>query len=651
MKNFHSQEEAMNKEQELLSQMTVHTKYARFWGELGRREVYPEIVARNRQMHIDHVKALALEDEERVLELIDEAYRLVSERKVFPSMRSFQFGGEAIHRSHDRIYNCSFMFANEASFFSDLMFLLLGGTGVGYSVQRQHIEQLPTIKNPGEGFHYVISDDIVGWAGAVEVLVDAFMEGGPLPLFDYSSIRPEGAILKTSGGRAPGPEPLRQALDEVRDIFMSKQVGERLSSLEVHDMACIIARAVLSGGIRRSAMISLFSPDDEDMLTAKSGAWWETRPERAFANNSAVLLRGRDDDLFHSVFDRARESGSGEPGVYWVDDLRYGTNPCAEITLNNKQFCNLTTMNAGTITDQQDFNQRARVAGLIGTLQASYTDFHFLSSGWKEQTEQEALLGVSMTGIASGAIDNLDATEAASHAVAANAEMADLLGINRAARVTAIKPEGTASIVAGTSSGIHAWHSDYFIRRVRYMKTEPIAKYLMSKLPYRQEHVKDDPEIVEDDVFNDKQIVVSIPQKSPDGAVTREEGAMALLERVKRYHSSWIKPGNVYNGMSNNISATINIQDHEWDMVKEWMWNNRYDYNGLSLLPYSDHSYLQAPFEECTEERYLEMKAKIDAANIDFTEISEVADYTDHKGELACVGGACELPDWGVDNR
>lgn len=630
----------MNREQELLSQMTVHTKYARFWGELGRREIYPEIVARNRQMHIDHVRGLA--QQKKLEELIDEAYRLVAQRKVFPSMRSFQFGGEAIHRSHDRIYNCSFMFANETTFFSDLMFLLLGGTGVGYSVQTQHIEQLPSIKQPGPSYEHVISDDIVGWATAVKSLMEAYLEGMDNPEFDYSLIRPEGAILKTSGGRAPGPEPLRQSLDQIREIITSKGFGSKLSSLEVHDIACIIARSVLSGGIRRSAMISLFSPDDEDMLTAKAGAWWEVRPERAFANNSAVLLRGRDDEMFHSVFNRAKESGSGEPGIYWVDDLRYGTNPCAEITLNNKQFCNLTTMDAGTIVDQDDFNARARAAAIIGTLQASYTNFHFLSDGWKEQTEKEALLGVSMTGIASGAIDHLDATEAAAHAVAANDQVARLLGINPAARVTAIKPEGTASIVAGTSSGIHAWHAPYYIRRVRYMKTEPIAKYLMSKFG--------EP-VVEDDVFNPNQIVVSIPQKAPDGAVTREEGALALLERVKRYHQSWIKPGNVYNGMSNNISATINIQNSEWDAVKDWMWNNRYEYNGLSLLPYSDHSYVQAPFEECDEATYLALKEVVDAANIDFTEISEIADYTDHKGELACAGGACELPDWGVDNR
>lgn len=634
----------MNREHELLSGITTFSKYARFWGELGRREVYPEIVGRNRKMHIDHLDRLGVtgEDRRRMVELIDWAYRYVEQQKVFPSMRSFQFGGEAIERDHNRIYNCAFRFADETSFFADLMYLLLGGSGVGYSVQKQHVGMLPTITAPtGEGV-FTIADDIVGWKDAVQALMDAYMEGGMRPVFDYSLIRPRGAILKTSGGRAPGPEPLKRTLNDLEALLRTKKPGSSLKPIEVHDMATIIARAVLSGGIRRSAMIALFSPDDDDMLNAKSGMWWETNPDRAYANNSAVLLRGRDDDLFFHVFDRARASGSGEPGVFWVDDLRYGTNPCAEITLNNKQFCNLTTINVGTVVNQEDFNKRATAAAIIGTLQASYTDFHDLSDGWREQTEAEALLGVSMTGIASGRIDHLDASEAASHAVATNAEVARILGINPAARVTTVKPEGTASLVAGTSSGIHAWHDHYYIRRSRYNKSEPIAQYLMETLPYRPEHDRGNPEIVEDVVGNPDEIVLSIPQAAPEGAVTRHEGALAMLERVLRYNRTWIEPGNVYGGQRNNISATVNIQDHEWDAVRDWMWNNRYEYNGLSLLPFSDHSYVQAPYESISRERYEEMAAKI--PDIDLTQIDEVADYTDLSGELACAGGACELP-------
>jgi len=631
----------MNPEHQLISDLTVFSKYARWWGELGRRETYDEIVARNLKMHLDHIDKLdTVTDKEAAKEMTLWAYKLVHERKVFPSMRSFQFGGEPIHISNNRIYNCAFRFADEISFFSDLMYLLLGGTGVGYSVQRQHVEKLPTIKKPNGEWVFTIADSIAGWASAVDNLMYAYLAESPRPIFDYSLIRPEGAILKTSGGRAPGPEPLKQTLEDIESILQSKEVGSQLAPIEVHDIATIIARAVLSGGIRRSAMISLFSPDDEEMLTAKSGSWWEVNSARAYANNSAVLLRGRDDDYFHSVFEYARNSGAGEPGVYWVDDLKYGTNPCAEITLNNKQFCNLTTMNVGTVTSQADFNARARAAGIIGTLQASYTKFPFLSDGWERQTEAERLLGVSMTGIASGAIDALDAAEAADAAVEANLEMADLLGIAPAARVTAIKPEGTASLVAGTSSGIHAWHDKFYIRRMRYNKSEPIAKYLISKFGITEGG------IVEQDVFNKNQIVVAIPQAAPEGAATREEGAMAILERVKRYHKEWIKPGNTYGGMPNNISATINIQDDEWHQVKYWMWVNRHEYNGLSLLPYSDHTYQQAPFESCSEETFNAMRLEIARAGINLKEIDELEDHTDLSGEVACAGGACELP-WG----
>lgn len=631
----------MQPEQELISNLTIFSKYARYWDELGRRETLEEIVARNRQMHLDHIQDLG-KDSPELQKLIDWAFRFVHERKVFPSMRSFQFGGEAIRKNETRGYNCSFRFADEDSFFPELMFLLMSGTGVGYSVQKRHVERLPAITAPGEAKTYIIPDSIEGWALAVRGLYNAFFHGGPDPIFDYSLIRPEGAILVTSGGRAPGPKPLQKTLDDLREILLSKEPGTKLTPIEVHDMACIIARAVLSGGIRRSAMISLFSPDDEEMLNAKSGPWWETRPERAFANNSAVLLRGRDDELFWDIFRVARESGSGEPGILWVDDERYGTNPCAEITLNNKQFCNLTTINVGTIESQDDYNQRARAAGIIGTLQASYTNFPFLSEGWKHQTEAEALLGVSMTGIASGNIEYLDAEEAVAHAVAANKEVAALLGINPAARVTAVKPEGTASLVAGTSSGIHAWHDKFYIRRMRFNKTEPIAKYLMARLPYSAESNDTDPEIVEDDVFNSHQIVVAIPQRAPEGAITRDEGALNLLERVKRYTREWIRPGNEYGGMTNNISATVNIQEHEWAEVENWMWNNRYEYNGLSLLPYSDHSYRQPPFQSCDEETFKRMKAKIYAAHIDLTEVAEAEDNTELSMIAACAGGACE---------
>lgn len=633
----------MTPEQELIASLTEFSKYARYWTELNRRETYAEIVARNRNMHLSKIAQDAPPEGIPKLEkLIDEAYLSVLDREVFPSMRSYQFGGEAILANNTRVYNCAYRHADDEHFFSELMYLLLCGTGVGYSVRREHVASIPARVPAHRGSLFTIPDSIEGWALAVDELVTGYLVDGVETVFDYSLIRPRGSLLKTSGGRAPGPEPLRKTLEDLRVILERMEPGQKLGTLQVHDMATIIARAVLSGGIRRSAMIALFSPDDEDMLTCKTGEWYKDHGERAYANNSAVLLRGRDDDLFHEVFRRAKESGSGEPGVYWVDDEKYGTNPCAEITLNHKQFCNLSTINVGTVLDQHDFNQRARAAAIIGTLQASYTDYPFLSPEWKRQTEAEALLGVSMTGIASGAIDGLDAAEAAAHAVAANKEVAALLGINPAARVTAIKPEGTASLVAGTSSGIHAWHDKYFIRRMRFNKVEPIAQYLMERLPYRIDSDPNNPEIVEDDVFNSEQIVVAIPVEAPEGAATRTEGAMAILERVKRYQREWIRPGNEYGGMTNNISATINIQDHEWEDVYHWMWNNRYEYNGLSILPYSDHTYVQAPYETIDQATFEVMSQRIRDCNVDLSEVVEFDDNTAHAIELACSGGACE---------
>lgn len=559
---------------------------------------------------------------------------LAGERMVV-THNCMQFGGDAVLKNNVRNYNCSHFFANETTFFSELMYLLLCGTGVGYSVRKHHVKQIPARVAITDEYTFTIPDSIEGWADAVRALYDGYLETGRAPVFDYSLIRPRGSLLRTSGGKAPGPEPLRRTLDDLRKMLESVEPGDKLRPIQVHDMACTIARAVLSGGIRRSAMISLFSPDDEEMMNAKVGEWWKINPDRAYANNSAVLLRGRDDDYFHEIFDTVRNSGSGEPGVLWVDDDSFGTNPCAEITLSHKGLCNLSTMNAGTITSQDDFNERARAAAIIGTLQASYTDFPYLSRGWKETAEKEALLGVSMTGIASGAIEYLDEAEASRASVEANREMAALLGINNAFRVNTLKPEGSASLVAGTSSGIHAWHDKFYLRRTRYNKVEPLAQYLIEKFGISEGG------IVEQDVFNPDQIVVAIPQKAPEGAATRDEGAMAMLERVLRYNRNWIRPGNVYGGMPNNVSATVNVRDDEWDAVHEWMWNNRYEYNGLSLLPYADHTYVQAPFESIDEATFERMAALVREAGIDLSEVREFDDNTELGVELACAGGAC----------
>ena len=394
-----------NKTIEILSDITVHMKYARFLPDKERRETWDEIVSRNEEMHIKAYPQLRDE--------INEIYtNFIRTRKVLPSMRSMQFGGKPVEISPNRVYNCAYMPIDSYVAFSESMFLLLGGTGVGFSVQRHHIEQLPEIQQPNDSRkrRYLINDSIEGWADAVKVLMECYMGiKKDSPKFDYSDIRPKGSILKTSGGKAPGPQPLRECLVKVEGILQNMPNGSKLDSVQAHDIMCHLADAVLAGGIRRAAMISLFSADDSKMLACKAGNWWENNPQRGRANNSAVLLRHRiDKEFFMSVWERIQASGSGEPGIYFSNDKDWGTNPCCEIALRPFQFCNLTEVNASTIEGQKDLEDRVKAATFIGTLQAGYTDFHYLRDIWRKTTEKDSLLGVSMTGIASNVVEKLD---------------------------------------------------------------------------------------------------------------------------------------------------------------------------------------------------------------------------------------------------
>jgi ribonucleoside-diphosphate reductase alpha chain len=396
---------------------------------------------------------------------------------------------------------------------------------------------------------------------------------------------------------------------------------------------CFIADAVLSGGIRRSAMISLFDLDDDDMLTCKFGNWWETNPQRGRSNNSAVIVRHKiEKEVFLDLWKKIEMSGSGEPGFFFTNDPNWGLNPCAEISLRPFQFCNLTTINAGDIKDQDDFNARAKAAAFIGTLQASYTNFHYLRDIWKRTTEKEALIGVSMTGIASGTVLNLNMKEAANIVKEENARVAEIIGTNKAARTTTVKPEGTSSLVLGTSSGIHAWHNDFYVRRIRVGKNEGIYQYL----------IDNHPEIVEDEFFKPKQqAVISVPQKAPKGAITRQESALDLLGRTSKVWKEWVKAGHRKGENKNNVSVTVTIKPDEWVGVGEWAWAHRDEFTALSVLPFSDHSYMQAPFEDITEEQYKEMVGHLH--KIDLTKVVEVEDNTDLSGEIACGGGGCEV--------
>ena len=613
--------------QKILSDITVFLKYSKHDPALNRREVWEELVDRNKQMHLKKYPNLSEE--------IETAYKFVYDKKILPSMRSMQFAGKPIEISPNRIYNCAFAPVDDWRTFGEIMFLLLGGTGIGFSVQKHHVEKLPEIRkpNPTKFKRFLINDSIEGWADAVKALMKSYFKGGSTLRFDYSDIRPKGAALVTSGGKAPGPQPLKECLVKVQGILNTKEDGDKLEPIEVHDIVCHIADAVLAGGIRRAALISLFSADDEEMISAKSGNWWELNPQRGRANNSAALLRRKvTKDFFDELWTRIKASGAGEPGIYFTNSKDWGTNPCCEIALRPYQFCNLCEVNVSNVESQEDLNERVKAASFLGTLQAGYTDFHYLREVWRRTTEKDALIGVSMTGIGSGKVLNLDASEAAEVANKENERVAALIGINKAARVTTVKPAGTTSLTLGTSSGIHAWHNDYYLRRIRVGKNESLYSYL----------AVNHPDLIEDEFFRPHDTaVITIPQKAPEGAILRTESALDLLERVKKISTEWIKPGHRNGYNTHNVSATISVKDEEWEDVAKWMWKERKHYNGLSVLPFSDHTYKQAPFEDCTEEEYENLMKTL--TEVDLSKVTEVEDMTDLAGEVACAAGACEV--------
>ncbi len=982
----------MDVSQLILSEITIFLKYAKFLPEKQRRETWEELVDRNKQMHIKKFPFLEQE--------INQAYQLVLDKKVLPSMRSMQFAGKPIEVNGTRMFNCAYLPIDDWHSFQEIMFLLLGGTGVGFSVQKHHIEKLPEIKkpNPNRTKRFLVGDSIEGWSDAIRALMRSyFKQGSDTVNFDYRDIRPKGARLITTGGKAPGPEPLKICIVKIESVLTNKQDGDKLSSIEVYDIVNHIADAVLAGGIRRAALISLFSADDEEMIAAKSGNWWELNPQRGRSNNSAVLLRYKaTKQFFNQLWQKIQLSGAGEPGIYFSNDKDWGTNPCcisgdtwvvtergpqqvdeiidqpckllidgkfrntsgfwktgikevfevvlkngmrikatqdhrfkdsegewielqnliigSELTIGNNrdsqiswngtggtveegwllgnligdgtisecaifrywneeiplydicddylsktvrsskkdreydrvdvvyervgndikarhskrflenalrwgvyrgnkhfneiiergssgfysgiiggiydadgsiwgnpksglyasicqshlptveiiqrmllrlgipsdiyhsnkgkvetlmpdgkggakwykvqpnyelrisgrynvvrffkiihirnqkhidkfhqatnsyqkqeyvnknqwicevieinkigleevyditvpslsyfdgngfivhnceislrpfQFCNLTEINASTIQSQEDYNQRAKVAAFIGTLQASYTDFHYLRSIWRRTTEKDALLGVSMTGIASMEVFKYDIERAVEVVRQENERVAQLIGINKAARLTDVKPAGTTSLALGTSSGIHAWHDPFYLRRLRIGKNESLYTYLSI---YHSELIKDE-------IFRPHDTaVIEVPQKAPQGAVTRDESAIDLLERVKTISQRWVKPGHISGSNSHNVSATISIKEDEWDQVGEWMWRNKDYYNGLACLPHSDHSYVQSPFETITEKQYKDLAKHLHG--IDLSQVVEIEDVTDLKSEAACSSGACEI--------
>lgn len=669
----------------VLSDIVCMTKYAKHLRKERRRENWKEIVSRNEEMHIR--KFPHLEDE------IRSVYRGVYNVKYFPSMRSLQFAGAAIEAINERIYNCCYAPLVDLKVIKELMYLLLCGCGTGFSVRKRHISQLPgvlpRVNVPNE--IYFIKDTIAGWADSVEVLLKSYLVEAKNITFDFSLIRPKGTPLVTSGGKAPGPEPLRVALENVRRVLENSKVGP-LSSFQLHRIMCHLSDAVRSGGIRRSAMIVLADPDDQEMIECKTGLWWETYPELARANNTIVFIRGQvSKERFLEIWKKVKESNGGEPGIYFSNDEEEesGVNPCNEASLNEFTFCNLVTINASDISSQEDLEDRSRGATFISTLQASYTNFEYLSERWKVNTERDALIGVSMTGIAAGTVLGCDLTKAAKIVIEENVRVSKLLGINCAARTTLLKPEGSASLVVGTSSGLHAWHGPQYIRRMEVDKSETIYAFFKEKAPKLVEdnlftctryvlhagkvvgfdekknsivEIDRDRKIMEletkDPLYSfyqkhTPQLLDPIPESAtgaklcfpvvaPEGSIHRGESTMDFLERVKKINLEWIRPGHKRGINSHNASATVSIKKHEWDEVGEWLWNNRDHYNGVAVLPFDDFVYKQPPFEDCDMETIDWMEKEL--AKIDISEMIEDEVDIDFVSEVSCSGEKCERP-------
>jgi ribonucleoside-triphosphate reductase len=619
----------MTPSNKLLSDLVSFRTYSKYLQNLDRREVFEETVNRTMMMHLDRFPKLSKE--------ITKAFNLVHQFKVMPSMRTLQFGGSAIIKNNARGYNCSFTHISTVRKFSEILFLLLSGTGVGYSVQRRHVSQLPPVKPPRQEGVFIIQDSIHGWAQALHMLVDAYFNASVRPVFDFSAISPKGTMLPTTGSKAPGPAPLKYMLEEV-DTRLKRGIGRKLRPIEIHDIICLISDCVLSGGIRRSSLISLFDKDDDEMMKCKSGDWREKHPYRARANNSVVLVRGEvTKEEFLQIFNVCAMSGFGEPGFFWTNDPDMGTNPCVEIGMRPNQFCNLTIVNQTGISSEKDFYSRIYSAAFIGTLQAAYTDFPYLGEEWKIQTEAEALLGVSFTGIADaqGIVTDDMLIKGAELVLDVNKKYAPKIDINLAARTTCVKPEGTSSCVLGSSSGIHARKARRYLRRVQINKDDALYLYLLATIP----------DLVEDAIGVPNTAVITIPQEAPEGTPTEEtETSLELFDRVIRYNKNWVSTGHRSGANKHNVSCTLSVRQEEWTKLAQLMWKERDNYSGISLFPFEldDTSFEQLPFESCTKEKF-EQYSKL-VKEIDLTEVKEYENNTKLMESVACSGASgCEV--------
>ena len=621
-------------------QSFIHkSRYARWLDSEGRRETWEETINR----YIDFFVEREQLNEKEALEL----FNAIHSMEVMPSMRCMMTAGEALKRDNVAGFNCSYLHIDHPRAFDELMYVLMCGTGVGFSVERNFIAKLPEV---AETFHktsstIVVSDSKLGWASAFRELI-AMLYAGKLPEWDMSRVRPAGARLKTFGGRASGPEPLVDLFQFCVGVFQ-KAAGRKLTSIECHDVCCKIADIVVVGGVRRSALISLSNLSDQRMSKAKSGQWWVDQGQRRLANNSVAYTEKPDFEAFLTEMKNLYESKSGERGLFSRvaaqkiaarngrrdPEHDFGTNPCSEIILRSNEFCNLSEVVVRADDTLETLKEKVRKATIIGTLQSTLTDFRYLRVRWKRNTEEEALLGVSLTGIMDHEIlgnpNNEDLAswleEMRDVSIQTNKKWAEKLGVNPSAAITCVKPSGTVSQLVDSASGIHPRFSKHYIRRVRSDKKDPLAVYMeQAGFP------------VEQDVMSPSSVVFSFPVKSPESSTcVKEVGAMEQLALWKTYQNHWCE---------HKPSVTVYYTDSEYFKVAQWIWDNFDLCSGISLLPTSDHVYQQAPYEDIDESQYEKLVAAM-PQNVDWEELSqfEKEDNTTGSQELACVGGACEI--------
>ena len=631
------------------------SRYSRWLENENRRETWEETVDRYFNFFEKHLKDNHNYVEDK--EVVEELRAAVLNLEVMPSMRALMTAGTALERENVAGYNCSFVAMNNLKSFDEILYVLMCGTGVGFSVERDFVNKLPTLAEEFSESHttIVVQDSKLGWAKAYRELV-SLLVNGQVPKWDLSKVRPAGARLKTFGGRASGPEPLEDLFRFTVDSF-SKAAGRKLNSIEVHDIVCKIAEIVVVGGVRRSALISLSSLTDERMRDAKTGQWWDANPQRALANNSVAYKERPEIGTFMDEWVSLYKSKSGERGMFnrkaavdqvaSVQELRgddhvgrnanyeFGTNPCSEIILRDKEFCNLSEVVIRVDDDKESLMRKVRLATILGTWQSTLTNFKYLSSVWKKNCEEERLLGVSLTGIMDCPLTNGEVlglaellTDLRVESVNVNKQFAEKIGINQSVSVTCVKPSGTVSQLVDAASGIHARHSPYYIRTVRADIKDPLCKFMIDKgFPAEPCVMKPD-----------HTMVFSFPIKSPENATCRSDmTALEQLEMWRTYQNYWCE---------HKPSVTITVKEDEWMEVGSWVWKYFDQVSGISFLPHSDHSYRQAPYQECDEETYINLLSEM-PVGVDWSELAsyEESDNTSGTQTFACSGDSCEVVD------